>query len=72
MSPELFLSLFGKYPNGKIKGVQTSRGNIKGNLMKAIQENWFDAKATIGFFPANSSEDDIILHNKKFNLYNLR
>jgi 5-methyltetrahydrofolate--homocysteine methyltransferase len=41
-------------------------------LNQAIKEKWFDAKATIGFFPANSSEDDIILHNEKFNLYNLR
>jgi len=46
--------------------------DAKDLLNEAIQENWFDAKATIGFFPANSSEDDIILHNKKFNLYNLR
>ena len=44
----------------------------KNLLNQAIKEKWFDTKATIGFFPANSSEDDIILHNKKFNLYNLR
>ena len=46
--------------------------DAKDLLNEAIQGNWFDAKATIGFFSANSSEDDIILHNKKFNLYNLR
>jgi 5-methyltetrahydrofolate--homocysteine methyltransferase len=41
-------------------------------LNQAIKEQWFDTKATIGFFPANSSEDDIILHGQKFNLYHLR
>ena len=41
-------------------------------LNQAIKEKWFDAKATIGFYPANSSEDDIILHGQKFNLYHLR
>ena len=44
----------------------------KNLLNQAIKEKWFDTKATIGFFSANSSEDDIILHNEKFNLYNLR
>lgn len=44
----------------------------KSLLNQAIKEKWFDAKATIGFFPANSSGDDIILHNKKISLYNLR
>jgi 5-methyltetrahydrofolate--homocysteine methyltransferase len=41
-------------------------------LNQAINEKWFDAKATVGFYPANSSGDDIILHGQKFNLYHLR
>jgi 5-methyltetrahydrofolate--homocysteine methyltransferase len=44
----------------------------KSLLNQAIKEKWFDAKATIGFYPANSSEDDIILHGQNFNLYHLR
>jgi len=44
----------------------------KSLLNEAIKEKWFDAKATVGFFPANSSGDDIILHNEQINLYNLR
>jgi len=41
-------------------------------LNQAIKEKWFDAKATVGFYPANSSGDDIILHGQKFNLHHLR
>jgi len=41
-------------------------------LNQAIKEKWFDTKATVGFYPANSSGDDIILHGENFNLYHLR
>ena len=40
-------------------------------LNKIIQENWFNPKGTIGFFKANSSEDDIII-NEKHTLHHLR
>ena len=40
-------------------------------LNQIIKEKWFDPKATIGFFPANSSGDDIIV-NKTHTLYHLR
>ncbi|MDC9729377.1 MAG: methionine synthase [Methyloprofundus sp.] len=31
-------------------------------LKKIISEQWLEAKAVIGFFPANSQEDDIVLY----------
>jgi 5-methyltetrahydrofolate--homocysteine methyltransferase len=40
-------------------------------LNQIVEEKWFDSKATIGFFPANSSGDDIIV-NETHTLYHLR
>ena len=48
-----------------------SLNDAKKLLNQIIKEKWFDPEATIGFFPANSSGDDIIV-NKTHTLYHLR
>ncbi len=56
----------GSYPNilnDKVVGVEARKLFDDANLMlKAIvKEHWLTAKATIGFFPAGSVDDDVVL-----------
>lgn len=60
--------LHGKYPNileDKIVGVEAKKLLADANALldKIIAEKWLTAKAVVGFFEANSNEDDIELQN---------
>jgi len=59
--------LSGKYPKileDKIVGEEATKlfADAKAMLKQIIDENWLQARAVIGFFPANSSGDDIELY----------
>jgi len=72
--------LHGKYPNileDKIVGTEAKQLFADANAMldKIIQEKWLTAKAVIGFFKANSINDDdieIVADNKIKVLHHLR
>jgi 5-methyltetrahydrofolate--homocysteine methyltransferase len=72
--------LHGKYPNileDKIVGDEAQKLFVDANLMldKIIQEEWLRAKAVIGFFKANTVNDDdieIVANNKIKVLHHLR
>ncbi|MDH5611030.1 MAG: methionine synthase [Gammaproteobacteria bacterium] len=56
--------LSGKYPtilDDKLVGEEASKlfADAKAMLKQIIDENWLQARAVIGFFPANSNGDDI-------------
>jgi 5-methyltetrahydrofolate--homocysteine methyltransferase len=58
--------LAGKYPkifDDKIVGVEARKlfEDAQSMLKKIINEKWLKARAVIGFFPANSEGDDIVL-----------
>ncbi len=58
--------LHGKYPNileDKIVGEEAKKLLADANALldKIIAEKWLTAKAVVGFFEANSNEDDIII-----------
>ncbi len=59
--------LAGKYPNildDEIVGQHARElfEDAQVMLKKIISEQWLEAKAVIGFFPANSQDDDVILY----------
>lgn len=59
--------LAGKYPSiltDSVVGIEASQlfADAQAMLKQLVQEKWLSAKAVIGFFPANSCEDDIILY----------
>jgi 5-methyltetrahydrofolate--homocysteine methyltransferase len=71
--------LHGKFPKileDKIVGTEAKKlyADALHMLDKIIQEKWLQAKAVIGFFPANSIEDDIQInaYNQKITLHHLR
>ncbi|MDT8406216.1 MAG: methionine synthase [Methylococcales bacterium] len=60
--------LAGKYPailKDPVVGEQAQNlfADAKAMLKQLIAENWLTARAVIGFFPANSDGDDIILYH---------
>ncbi len=60
--------LHGKYPNileDKVVGTEAKKLLTDANALldKIISEKWLTAKAVVGFFEANSQEDDIELKN---------
>jgi 5-methyltetrahydrofolate--homocysteine methyltransferase len=59
--------LAGRYPailDDKVVGEQARAvfADAREMLQTIIQEQWLTARAVIGFFPANSNDDDIILY----------
>jgi len=59
--------LSGRYPailNDEVVGKEASKlfEDAQHMLKRIVQEKWLTAKAVIGFFPANSDGDDIILY----------
>ena len=59
--------LYGKYPailNDEVVGVEATKLFKDAQLMlsKIISENWVQAKAVVGLFPANSVGDDIEIY----------
>ncbi|MFN8282712.1 MAG: methionine synthase [Chitinophagales bacterium] len=68
--------LHGKYPNileDKVVGTEAKKlfNDANALLDKIIAEKWLTAKAVVGFFEANSIEDDIELNDKTV-LHHLR
>jgi 5-methyltetrahydrofolate--homocysteine methyltransferase len=60
--------LHGKYPailTDSVVGVEATKlfGDAKRLLQKVIDEKLLTAKAVVGFYPANSTEDDVLLHD---------
>ena len=58
----------GSYPkilDDKVVGVEARKlfNDAKDMLKKIVSENWLQARAVVGFFPAASSEDDIIVYS---------
>ncbi|SOE23966.1 methionine synthase (B12-dependent) [Spirosomataceae bacterium TFI 002] len=56
--------LHGRYPKileDKVVGVEAQKlfNDAQSMLKNIINEKWFDARAVIGFWPANTTEDDI-------------
>lgn len=75
--------LKGKFPdilNDEVVGTEAQKlyNDARSMLRRIIDENWLQAKAVIGIFPANSTQDDINLfadNNRsevQFKLHNLR
>ncbi len=59
--------LSGKYPailEDKLVGEEAKKlfADARAMLDKIVEEKWLEARAVIGFFPANSQEDDIIVY----------
>ena len=59
--------LYGKYPailNDEVVGVEATKlfKDAQSMLSKIISENWVQAKAVVGLFPANSVGDDIEIY----------
>ena len=59
--------LSGRYPailNDHVVGIEASKlfDDAQQLLKQIISEGWLTAKAVIGFFPANSIDDDIVLY----------
>ena len=59
--------LSGRYPailKDEVVGTEASKLFVDAQemLQKVISDQWLGAKAVIGFFPANSSDDDIVLY----------
>ena len=59
--------LAGKFPailTDEIVGEECTKlyADAQAMLQKIVAENWIKAKAVVGFFPANSSGDDIVLY----------
>ena len=59
--------LYGKYPailNDEVVGVEATKlfKDAQSMLIKIISENWVQAKAVVGLFPANSVGDDIEIY----------
>ncbi len=59
--------LSGKYPailSDEVVGEEAVKlfADAKAMLAQIVSEKWLTAKAVIGFFPANSQDDDIILY----------
>jgi 5-methyltetrahydrofolate--homocysteine methyltransferase len=59
--------LSGRYPailKDEIVGTEATKlfADAHEMLQKIISEKWLGAKAVIGFFPANSTDDDIVLY----------
>ncbi|MCK5813549.1 MAG: methionine synthase, partial [Cocleimonas sp.] len=59
--------LAGRYPailEDKVVGVEASKlfVDAKAMLKTIVDENWLEARAVLGFFPANSNGDDIKLY----------
>ncbi len=59
--------LSGKYPailSDEVVGVEAVKlfDEAKAMLTRIVDEKWLTAKAVIGFFPANSDGDDIVLY----------
>ncbi|OAI27498.1 methionine synthase [Methylomonas koyamae] len=60
--------LSGRYPailTDAVVGSEASKlfQDAQDMLQRIVSENWLTAKAVIGFFPANSDGDDIIVYN---------
>ncbi|BBL56688.1 methionine synthase [Methylomonas koyamae] len=60
--------LSGRYPailTDAVVGTEASKlfQDAQDMLQRIVSENWLTAKAVIGFFPANSDGDDIIVYN---------
>ena len=58
----------GSYPkifNDKVIGEEAKKlfAEAQAMLKQIVSENWLQAKAVIGFFPANSSGDDVLLYS---------
>ncbi len=58
----------GSYPkilDDKVVGIEARKlfNDAKDMLKKIVSENWLQARAVVGFFPAASSEDDIIVYS---------
>ncbi len=69
--------LHGKYPNileDSVVGTEAKTLFADANLLldKIIAEQWLTAKAVVGFFPANSREDDILIKDNPHVLHHLR
>lgn len=75
--------LAGKFPailKDEIVGVEAQKlyNDARTMLRQIIDEKWLSAKAVVGFFPANSREDDIIVYennqrtSEKATLHHLR
>ncbi|WP_044173885.1 methionine synthase [Flectobacillus major] len=67
--------LSGKYPkifDNEVVGAEARKlfNDAQAMLTKVINEKSLKARAVIGFYPANSQEDDIILHNFEEYEYN--
>ncbi len=59
--------LSGKYPailEDKLVGEEAKKlfADARAMLDKIVEEKWLEASAVIGFFPANSQQDDIIVY----------
>ncbi|MCK4842713.1 MAG: methionine synthase [Methylococcales bacterium] len=59
--------LVGKYPSiltDEVVGVEATKlfDDAQAMLAKIVSEKWLTAKAVIGFFPANSIDDDVVLY----------
>ncbi len=57
----------GSYPkilNDKVVGTEARKlfDDANAMLKKIVSEHWLTARATIGFFPASSQEDDVIVY----------
>ena len=63
--------LFGKYPAifaDKIVGIEAKKlfDDAQAMLKTLIAEKWLSARGVIGFWQANSAEDDLILRNESY------
>ena len=63
--------LFGKYPaifDDKIVGIEAKKlfDDAQAMLKTLIAEKWLSARGVIGFWYANSKEDDLILKNESY------
>ncbi len=59
--------LHGRYPNiltDEVVGVEATKlfADAKGMLDQLLSENWLEARASVGIWPANSEDDDVILY----------